>query len=141
MIRRREIAEPDNEAPRVVKLDDYKNDRGFYSVPTDIWFSLSDEDRKYVKDHNGKIRRTLGREDDTDGQPPRKRQRGVRSRRNHSSVADEKPEDNSGTRKAVQFRDIVIEEEKKEDDQEQAVRPADRIIQRRGALRFRTTQE
>ena len=141
IIRRQGLVEPKDESPKIIKLEDYKNERGFYSVPTEIWFSLSDEDRSYVKDHNGKLRRSLSDEESGQNQPPRKRHRGVRSRRNRSNMSEEVNNGQANSPKAVQFLDTMVEEEKKEDVQDKAKPVEERIIQRRGALRFRTLHE
>ena len=45
-----------------IKLEDYKTVKGFYSIPSDVCFELSDDDKSYVKGFNGKRRRE--REDD-----------------------------------------------------------------------------
>ena len=36
-----------------IDLNSYKTERGFFSVPSDIWEKLTPSDMKYVKDFNG----------------------------------------------------------------------------------------
>ena len=40
-----------------IDLNSYKTERGFFSVPSDIWEKLTPSDMKYVKDFNGKLRK------------------------------------------------------------------------------------
>jgi len=56
IIRRQAIPELGDEIPKVVKLEDYKTEKGYYSIPSLIWFDLPEKDQSYVKSHNGKLR-------------------------------------------------------------------------------------
>ncbi|MGB2452943.1 MAG: hypothetical protein ACPIB8_08405, partial [Candidatus Poseidoniaceae archaeon] len=56
VVRRNEYHTSDSQV-KYIKLDDYKNNDGFYSIPSEIWFELSNEDKSHVKKHNGKLRK------------------------------------------------------------------------------------
>ena len=43
--------------PKEIYLNSYKTERGFFSVPSDIWEKLTPSDMKYVKDFNEKLRK------------------------------------------------------------------------------------
>ena len=55
--RQKNTTDSREEDQKVIKLDDYKTERGYFSVPSEIWFHLSDEDKSFVKSFNGKLRK------------------------------------------------------------------------------------
>ena len=91
IILRRQPMEEEKNEPQVIKLESYINERGFYSVPGNIWFLLSDEDKSHVKKHNGKLRRERSDSDNSDEKPYKKRRHNIRNRRNKSD--EEKDDD------------------------------------------------
>ena len=125
---------------KLYKLEDYKTRNGFYSVPSELWFSLSEDDKLAVKEHNGKVRRNRENVTPENDVGPRKRPRpNVRARRNKSEKSEEtkETEHTENHQKTVQFR----EEEQTSENIPQSQDVEKRVIQRRGALRFRTRGE
>ena len=40
-----------------IDLNNYKTEKGFFSIPTNIWVNLSNKDREYIKKENGRHRK------------------------------------------------------------------------------------
>ena len=47
----------DYQKDEMINLDNYRTDKGFYSVPSNIWTKLTKQDRELIKRENGKIRK------------------------------------------------------------------------------------
>ena len=139
IVRRYREDENNHNIGKEFSLEDYKTKKGFYSVPSEIWFNLTEEERLFIKEQNGKVRRN--REDGTSGEEsPKKRARtNVRSRR---TKADEKEENGEKEESKDHIRTVQFQEENNktnglgQDNSEEK-----RVIQRRGALRFRIRGE
>ena len=139
VVRRQERPRNQSNETGVIKLEDYKTYRGYYSIPSDDWIHLSDEDKEYVKAHNGKLRRE--REDEEDGSNSNKRSRGLKVRRNNT--ADNENSEIGGN-KTVQFKDDEPTQDNKPDGNngDPDTKNGDsRNIMRRGALRFKTKDD
>ena len=54
---RRTGRELDKSQENEIDLKEYVTERGFYSVPSDIWNKLSENDKKFVREFNGKLRK------------------------------------------------------------------------------------
>ena len=103
-----------------LNIEDFKNERGFYSVPGDIWRKLSDDDQNQVRKHNGALRRKRERDD--------KLTSSLTTRRaiSDSESPEKKP-------KTVQFLDSARKsDESKSQDDDQG-----EITNRREVIRFR----
>jgi len=136
IVRRVQGSEQNNDEPKTIRLEDYKTEKGYLSVPSDIWPELSDEDKSHVKSHNGKLRRDRGDE----GYQPRKRHRTIQPRRNRSEDYDDQDEEKKESNKvrSVQFKEKDSEIENTNEDYKSTDENGERnIIQRRGALRFK----
>ncbi len=51
------IARSMNDHQGGIGIEKYKNDMGFYSIPSDIWRRLTRDDRETIKKFNGELRR------------------------------------------------------------------------------------
>ena len=105
--RQKNTTDSREEDQKVIKLDDYKTERGYFSVPSEIWFNLSDEDKSYVKSFNGKLRKERSDDSLDDNPSPRKRgkTRNITSRRNDAEQSDFDESKTSENRRTVQFQD------------------------------------
>ena len=133
IIRRYREDENKHNTENEFNLEDYKTKKGFYSVPLEIWFSLTEEERLFVKEQNRKVRRN--REDGTSGEeaPKKKKARpNVRSRRTKTDDNEEKgeKEESKDHVRTVQFQ----EDKNKTNGLGQDNSEEKRVIQRRGAL-------
>ena len=63
---RRNVINDSEKKTQEIDLNDYKTEKGFFSVPTNIWVNLSNKDREYIKKENGRHRKK--REDSKSGQ-------------------------------------------------------------------------
>ena len=90
----------DEGGPEILVLKNYKNDAGFYAIPNEKWQSLTEDDRKFVKSFNGKLRREM---ESTNGK------RYISPKRNHAK--NETEDDSQGNEpptkklKTVGFKD------------------------------------
>ena len=142
IIRRQATPGFEDENPKEVKLDDHKTERGYYSIPSEIWFHLSDEDKSYVKSHNGKLRRQRSNDGKQGDNNPRKKSRtNISPRRNLSEQADNDNGEKSSSDKMVQFQDADDETTTDEVTNKPKIDERKGLIQRRGALRFRTVND
>ena len=55
-----------------IDLNSYKTERGFFSVPSDIWENLTPSDMKYGKGFNGKLIKKRKYADPTGGKQERR---------------------------------------------------------------------
>jgi len=136
----RRMQDTSQEESKTIKLDDYLTERGYYSIPHDEWFNLSDDDKSYVKAYNGKKRNGSDGDDGNNQQSSsKKRSRTYRPRRTTSEESSEISDKNEGKRqRTVQFREHEPEHglDPTQDKPNDGI-GENRIIQRRGALRFR----
>ena len=63
---RRNVINDSEKKTQEIDLNDYKTEKGFFSIPTNIWVNLSNKDREYIKKENGQHRKK--REDSKSGQ-------------------------------------------------------------------------
>ena len=149
VIRRQNNYQNNREKGKVLRLEDFKTPRGYYSIPSDEWINLTEDDKEYVKSHNGKLRRER---DDTnhDGNgSPTKRSRRIQMRRNTAKNSNEEVINEEATnaspvnKRAVQFKDrenkTEFRDEKEDASEIQSGEP--RNIVRRGALRFKVKDD
>jgi len=137
IIIRRQPTEEEKNDHQVIKLESYINERGFYSVPGNIWFLLSDEDKSHVKEHNGKMRRERSDSDKSDERPYKKRKHNIRNRRNISDEEKEDDSHDSDDRRTVQFKGNMDNDDKDHVEDEDGTSDK-RLRPRRGVLRFHT---
>ena len=132
---RRRPTEVNRSGQESIELKDYKTEKGFFSIPSDIWFDLSEEDKSYVKAFNGKRRREREEND------PNEHSTGNRKmgRTSQNSVEKTKDKDETTTQaKQVSFRETSDDHEKTTGTDEKIKTDTNaRIIQRRGALQFK----
>ena len=99
-----------HEETKQTELRAYKIQRGFYSVPPEVWETLSPSDMKYVKEFNGKLRKKREQEDPTE----EKRRMGpsIRNRRTVQdySASDDPTESSAKKRRTVEFVDGMTRE-------------------------------
>ena len=90
-------------------------------MPFDIWFNLSDEDKSFVKSHNGK---KCERGDEYSGKDhsQRKRPRNIITRRNTLENQSDVEEETSAGRKTEQFQDEKVGNDVAENDDSNADR-------------------
>ena len=140
VLRRQEQSRRKENTDGVIRLEDYKTYRGYYSIPTEDWTYLSNDDKEFVKSHNGKLRRKREEEESNEGGGSNKRSRVITSRRNTTDSKNHDDDDRSN-KKTIQFKDDNDVIEKPESNNKSEHDPAsnkDRNIPRRGALTFKT---
>ena len=134
---RRNEHEGSNNQVKYLNLGDYKNNNGFYSIPSDIWFELSNEDKAHVKRHNGKLKREHGR-DSSPQDTKRQRTAGSFTSRRSRSEGEENMEgdivEEQPSNKTVTFKD---KEDSSVDKTTNEILLDKDITSRRGALRFK----
>ena len=120
-----------------VRLEDYKTEKGFYSIPSDVWFEMTYDDQSYVKSFNGKRRREREMDDEENERGDKKR---INRRNNATSGSDQGANPKVGSDKEVRFKDDGTEPATKDsgNDSKESQDGLERVIQRRGALRFKT---
>ena len=122
-----------------IKLEDFKTEKGFYSIPPEVWFDMTEQDKSFVKGFNGKRRRER---EENDPNEERENKRKFR-RTTQAKDKDGKEEDRkSGSTKEVKFRDDSTNNEDDSNKEDKAsVSDNGRIVQRRGALRFKLKED
>ena len=143
VIRRQNTPNQNEDMDKPIKLEDYKTEKGFFSVPSNVWFGLSDDDKAYVRSYNKKRRREREDSDANEDTPTAKRRNTIRTRRN--STDDSQASDKiAGSRKtkAVEFRDVEDDAERDDIEEKDPNKTENkRVVQRRGTLRFRVKDD
>ena len=136
---RRQDRKNNRDKSDTIKLEDFKTEKGFYSIPSDVWFDLTNEDKSFVKSFNGKKRRER---EDNDLEEGRDNKRKFRRTTQTTNKDDKSDDQKSGSLKEVRFReaDANNKDNGKEDDGGSSEEQG-RIIQRRGALRFKIKED
>ena len=84
-IRRDKIEELDSRSSEShqgeISIDRYKNDLGFYSIPSDTWRRLSRDDQDMIKKFNGNLRRKRERDNSGNKKYDGSRKTGITQRR------------------------------------------------------------
>ena len=76
---RRNVTNDSEKKTQEIDLNDYKTEKGFFSIPTNIWVNLSNKDREYIKKENGRHRKK--QEDSNSGRFSKDNGRQVTNRR------------------------------------------------------------
>ena len=124
----------DNNGNRELDIGDYKNEKGFYSIPREIWRKLSLEDQQMIKKINGELRRKRERESPRYSEGD-KAFKSVNARRNATDDSSNKKP------RTLEIRDRVTED--KEKPQEEIFREEESegaITTRRDLIRFRMSE-
>ena len=125
----------DNNENREMDIGDYKNEKGFYSIPREIWRKLSLEDQRMIKKMNGDLRRKRERESPRYSEGD-KAFKSVNARRN---ATDDFPNKKPRT---LEIRDRATED-KETKPQEEIFREEENegaITTRRDLIRFRMSE-
>jgi len=128
-VRRSSINEKDHQDnPDEYDLSKFLTDKGYYSIPTNTWKSLSMEDREKIKEFNGLLRKKRKNSDEPD-------------RINNRRAPHQ--EKNVKKRKTVQFNEEETQEDPTDDDTPSTVSEEDvvQINNRRHILTFSSKNE
>ena len=87
IIRRMQDDIQSQEESNIIKLDDYLTERGYYSIHSDAWFNLSDDDKSYVKSYNGKKRKESDADDGNNQSSPKKKKHDLQT--SHDQIRGE----------------------------------------------------
>ena len=122
----------EEEMQETIDIGKFKTELGYYSIPKDVWMTLSNQDKSKIKEMNMSLRKKRKNME----QSPRVSSQAISTRRNaHSSQNDEyqvKESDNK-RQKVVHFED---ENHVPEDKDQNEGEDTQEINHRRGVLRF-----
>ena len=114
------------DGPEILVLKNYKNDAGFYAIPNEKWQLLTDDDRKFVKSFNGKLRREM---ESTNAN------RSISPKRNHTrnEVEDDQQGSESPTKK---LKTVTFKDDEGNQDAQTTSDQAKNITNKRATLSF-----
>ena len=128
-VRRAAINEEENNVDTgEFDLSEYLTDKGYYSIPPQIWKSLSNDDKEKIKQFNGLLRKKRRNSNNTEH---------INNRR----TPHQEPE--TKKRKTVQFQDQEEQDDSKDDEEPSTVSEEDvaEINNRRHILTFSSKDE
>ena len=131
-IRRANMTEDKEEMNSEMNLEDYKTEKGFYSVPNHVWGQISREDREMIKTMNGRIRKQRER------QPVKEGEKKLVTRRfkNQDFVDTNEMEPPQKKLRTVTFRNEEYKEKENEEAEVTEAEEGKTISNRRDVLRF-----
>ena len=119
---------------RGIEAKHYKNEKGFYSIPREIWRKLSPQDQQFIKKMNGELRRKRERETPNSNLQNATSNRSITPHRNPSdNIPNKKPRTLALIDNGTMERDEFIDD----GDESPKIEGETAITTRRDLIRFK----